>query len=118
MCSAAKAIGNTELENKFAEGENIWSLSRLNTRRTINQTPGAAPDVPRSSFRHQSLTAACNMKDACSEVWGGGLAAPQTLLVFGAALIKAFILKSGCIRVQSCSISEFQNPDDLTCDTV
>lgn len=23
MCSAAKAIGNTELENKFAEGENI-----------------------------------------------------------------------------------------------
>lgn len=22
MCSAAKAIGNTELENKFAEGEN------------------------------------------------------------------------------------------------
>lgn len=28
MCSAAKAIGNTELENKFAEGDesspNIW----------------------------------------------------------------------------------------------
>lgn len=56
------------------------------------------------------------MKDACSEGCGG-LAAPQTLRVFGAALIKAFILKSGCIRVQSCSISEFQNPDDLTCDT-
>lgn len=27
MCSAAKAIGNTELENKFAEGENIQVLS-------------------------------------------------------------------------------------------
>lgn len=40
MCSAAKAIGNTELENKFAEGENIQNLSRLDRRRTINQTPG------------------------------------------------------------------------------
>lgn len=37
MCSAAKAIGNTELENKFAEGENI-----SNARRTIKQAPGAA----------------------------------------------------------------------------
>ncbi|TWW66438.1 Superkiller viralicidic activity 2-like 2 [Takifugu flavidus] len=27
MCSAAKAIGNTELENKFAEGANIQSLT-------------------------------------------------------------------------------------------
>lgn len=26
MCSAAKAIGNTELENKFAEGENVYTL--------------------------------------------------------------------------------------------
>lgn len=29
MCSAAKAIGNTELENKFAEGENIQNLLHL-----------------------------------------------------------------------------------------
>lgn len=27
MCSAAKAIGNTELENKFAEGAIIQSLT-------------------------------------------------------------------------------------------
>lgn len=29
MCSAAKAIGNTELENKFAEGEDIWQQKFL-----------------------------------------------------------------------------------------
>lgn len=27
MCSAAKAIGNTELENKFAEGEHLEPLA-------------------------------------------------------------------------------------------
>lgn len=37
------------------------------------------------------------MKDACAEVCGGS-AAPPTLPVFGAAPIKAFILKSGCAR--------------------
>lgn len=42
MCSAAKAIGNTELENKFAEGENVDAPpSRLRRE----PAPGGTPEV-------------------------------------------------------------------------
>lgn len=91
MCSAAKAIGNTELENKFAEGENVYAPFTFEEGTNTcwgGGGGGSPPDVPRSTCRH--LPVAWRSCGVC-EV----LAEPHTPLVFEK---KSQIVRRGCIR--------------------